>query len=131
MSRRASIPDRILQLLADGKPRTTSEIAAEIKASDSKVGNFVRIARVPDETQQIRAFDKGGYKGSVRYVLGKGENVYLRPAPVTYAKLAALPDEILTEAQLDAKYRGYARWWPTPDVVVLKSFDAMVRGARA
>lgn len=127
MSRRATIPDRILKLLADGKPRTSAEIAAEIRGSDSKVGHFIRVAREPGEKQQIRAVDRNGYKGSARYVLGQGENVHVRPAPVTVAKLAERSDDELTETQLDAKYRGYARWWPTPDLVVLSEIDAMVR----
>jgi hypothetical protein len=131
MSRHATLAKRILALLEDGKPRTSTEIAAEIRGSDSKVGLFLRVARTPGEAQQVRALDKGGYKGAVRYVLGKGENVYVRPAPVAAAQLAARADAELTEEQLDAKYRGYGRWWPAADAVVQKSFDAMVRGARA
>jgi DNA-binding CsgD family transcriptional regulator len=127
MSAPATIAERIRLLMADGEPRASADIAAKIGGSNSKVGQYLRIAREPGAKQEIHAVDKGGYMGAVRYVIGKGENICMSPAPATLAQMAARSDDEMTDAELDAKHRGLARWWPKPDVLVLSAMDSMVR----
>jgi hypothetical protein len=124
MSAPASIAVRVRKLMADGKPRTATEIADAISASPSKVGDFVRVAREPGRNQELHAIDKGGKARAVRYVTGNGENVTVRPAPATLA--AKLRDDELTDDELDARYRSRSNW-PAVDVVLLRSIDSMVR----
>lgn len=138
MNKRAAskntIADRILALLADGKPRTSAEIARAIDANLRRVDQLLKVAREPGGRQQLHAADRGGQFNSVRYVIGPGENNYSRPAAIVRSAEDGLDKdrlEGLTDAQLDAKYRGQWRW-PKVDAVVLRSIDAMVRmGARA
>lgn len=124
MTARISIAVRVRKLMADGEPRTACEIAEAIGASDSKVGDFLRVAREPGRNQEVHAIDKGGKFNAARYVIGKGENAFLRPSPVSESRKA---EKDMTEDELDALHRARARWWTPVDVLVLQSINAMVR----
>jgi hypothetical protein len=115
MSAHATIAERIRTLMADGKPRTAAQIAKDIKAIPARVNDFLRLTREPGFDQEFRAFDRGGYRKAIRYVRGRGENVQYRNCP---------PRRVARRSVAD-------KWWPAADVVVLRSFDEMVRGARA
>lgn len=122
--RKLTIPERIIDLMADRLPRTSTEIADVLDVNVSKVNDFMRVARIPGRRQELHALDRNGKAGAARYVIGKGENAALRSAPIAERKTRV---DDLTDAELDDMHRPRARWWPAVDVVVLNSINAMVR----
>jgi hypothetical protein len=119
MTTRVFTADLIRTLMADGKPRTAQEISEGIGRELSVVNEYLRRARVPGRDQEFRAIDNNGYRRAVRYVIGKGENVPLRPTPAPRPKL--------TEAEVDAKYRRDNRRFPKVDPTLLNAVNAIVR----
>jgi hypothetical protein len=124
ITRASMLAGLVRTLMADGKPRTAQEIAAAVDRDVSKVNDFLRLARAPGRHQELHAMDRGGNHGAVRYVIGKGENTYLRACPVSDSQIH---EEEMTDEQLDALHRPRAKWWPKADPTLLNAVNAIVR----
>jgi hypothetical protein len=119
MTKRVFTADLIRNLMADGKPRSAQEISEGIGRDLSMVNEYLSRVRVPGRDQEFRAIDNNGYRRAVRYVIGKGENVALRPS------LPPRPKQ--TEAEIDAKFRRDNRRFPKADPTLLNAVNAIVR----
>lgn len=120
----ATLARRIRDLLADGKPRAATEVADELGADSTKVREHLRRAAIRDEHQKVHTVDRLGPRLALRYAIGASENTAVRP----YGKAHR---ENMTEVELNEAYRSRGERWPVADVLVIQSFDNMVRqGAR-
>jgi hypothetical protein len=119
--------DKIRALMLDGMPRTTLQVADALGFSLVTSVVYFRHASHPGEFQEVHSVDNMGMNGAPRYVWGKGKNKALKRAP-RYVK----PEDEMTDRELDAQHRGFFKWWPEPDLLVIRTIDSMVRmGARA
>ena len=114
-----TIAGRIRDLMADGKPRASREIAKEIGVDQKKVHDHLRRGSIEGPSQKYHSVDRTGPRKAIRYVIGAGKNVDVRPYGVER-------DELSDEA-VDQFFRADAKWWPVADVVVISAIDAMVR----
>jgi len=110
---------RIIDLMADGKPRAATQVAKALGIDSKKVGEHLRRGAVKGPSQKYRSVDRAGPRRAIRYVAGSGENVDVRPY--------GTDRDSLDDAEVDQFFRSDAKWWPVADVVVLSAIDAMVR----
>jgi hypothetical protein len=116
-----SIARRLQLLMQDGKERTARQIADSLGMTARAVKMYLRDAIAPGTYQWAHvARIKSDYK-TVVYAFGPGENVDYESE-----QFDDVPD-----ADLDARFRAPARWWPAADAVVVAAMQAMVSCGRA
>lgn len=111
--------DQIHALMADRCPRAPSEVANMLGFDAKLVSDYLRQYSCPGPSQRYHTVDHWGARNAARYVLGAGENVGRRRA--------LDPHSDADDAALNERFRQEPRNWPTVDVVLLNSMNAMVR----
>lgn len=114
----------ILDLLADGKPRTIRQICETLERPNRTVTPALTRLCTPGISQQTHIVDSNGTCGSRRFVIGKGQNACLLKKVVPARK------RVSSETRADREYRAKAAWWPHADPVVIASINAMVHAGR-
>ncbi|HDR9153809.1 TPA: hypothetical protein QDB05_000228 [Burkholderia vietnamiensis] len=113
---------QIRALMADGRPRTALQIADALDISIRPVNEYLRAASAQGPTQEVHSVDRNGKGNAARYIAGRGENV-----PPRGQKQKDADERELTDDELDAKHKSPMRWWPAPDVLVIRTINNMVR----
>jgi hypothetical protein len=115
--------DRIRALMADGKPRTSTQVCDELDISLSASIQYFRHASHPGEYQEVHSIDNKGENGAARFVWGKGKNKAVQRPPNR-----SKPIEDMTDDELNRKFkRTDFRSWPKADLLVIQSINNMVR----
>jgi len=115
----------ILDLVADGKPRTIRQICETLQRPNRTVTPALTRLCTPGLYQQTHILDSNGTCGSRRFVIGKGVNACL------LKKVVPARRRVSSETRADHEYRAKAAWWPRADPVVISSFNAMVHAGRS
>ena len=115
----------VLDLLADGVPRTVREISDKIDRDQKSVGATLLRLSLDGVYQLTHIVDLKGAGGARRYAIGRGRNACLVTKPRVLRSIRA------PEAREDRKFRSNAAWWPRADPDVTEAMRAMMFAGRS